>query len=399
MTGYVRSAAIVAVVLIAMPGAAVAAGPGSPARPASSGAVYEYIKGIAAAPVGRAWAVGAVWPTTAASNSVTERWNGTSWRLIAGPSLGPSVSSSSLAEVAVVSRHSAWAAGSVTFGGLTTETLLERWNGRSWRRVRSPSPGGETGASSLSGVTALSPGQAWAVGYYTFVSPPPTFQESDRTLVEHWNGSSWHVVHSPSPGGQFGSYLLAVGALSRSSAWAVGYYWSSASHQRAMILRWDGANWRRVPSPHPGTAGSNSVLYGVVATSPRNAWAVGAYSTARGTLTLIERWNGKSWRKVRSPDPTPGSFLYAVAATSTSNAWAVGTYANRTLTVRWNGIAWRQVRSPNPSGPARQSFLSAVAVSSPSNAWAGGFYDVAGAERTLIMHWNGKGWRHTPSPN
>jgi hypothetical protein len=300
--------------------------------------------------------------------------------------------------VAVVSRHSAWAAGSVTFGGLTTETLLERWNGKSWRRVKSPSPGGITGTSSLSGVAAISAGQAWAVGYFTFVSPPPAFQESDRTLIERWNGTSWHQVASPSPGGHFGSYLIAVGALSRSSAWAVGYYFDSAGHQHSMILRWNGSNWRLVPSPHPGDALSNSVLYGVVATSPRNAWAVGAYATTQGTFTLIERWNGRSWRKVRSPDPVAGN-LYAVAATSRSNAWAVGTYLNRTLTVHWDGTAWRHVRSPNPAGPTRESFLSNVAVSSPSNAWAGGFYDIAGAERTLILHWNGKVWRHTLSPN
>jgi hypothetical protein len=396
MRPLVRVAAIVAAVLLAMPGAAVATGRSTPARPSGSGAVYEYIKGIAAAPLGRAWAVGTVWPTTQASRSVIERWTGERWRMEAGPNLG--VSSSSLAEVAVVARHSAWAVGKVT-GGLTTGALIERWNGRSWRRVRSPSPGGLTGTSSLSGIAALSPRQAWAVGFFTFVAPPPTFQESDRTLVEHWNGKSWRQVASPSPGDLFGSYLLAVGALSGSSAWAVGYYYDGAGHQHGMILRWNGRNWQRSPSPHPGDTQSNSVLYGVVATSPRNAWAVGAYSTTQGTQTLIERWNGRRWRQVRSPDPAPGSYLYAVAASSSSDAWAVGEYLNRTLTVHWNGTAWRQVPSPDPSGPLRESFLSAVAVSSPSSAWAGGFYDVPGAERTLILHWNGKIWRHTPSPN
>jgi hypothetical protein len=58
----------------------------------------------------------------------------------------------------------------------------------------------------------------------------------------------------------------------------------------------------------------------VAATSPRNAWAVGSIgpgpgiNPGRGTKTLIEHWNGKTWKRVPSPNPP--------AATSTSSsAW------------------------------------------------------------------------------
>jgi hypothetical protein len=75
-------------------------------------------------------------------------------------------------------------------------------------------------------------------------------------------------------------------------------------------------------------------LYGVAATSARNAWAVGLV----GARTLIVRWNGTAWTKA---SPSPG-FLVGVAATSARNAWAVGAtdYAN-TLIVRWNGHTWK----------------------------------------------------------
>ena len=153
------------------------------------------------------------------------------------------------------------------------------------------------------------------------------------------------------------------------------------------------------------TSTVNDILYGVAAASRSSAWAVGTYQPGTVQRTLIERWNGRAWRQVRSPSPggRAGSFLYAVAVTSKSRAWAVGTYlsggSDRTLIERWNGTSWSKVASPDPGGPVRRSFLSAVAVSSRSSAWAAGFYDVAGAERTLIMHWNGRTWRHTPSPN
>jgi hypothetical protein len=43
----------------------------------------------------------------------------------------------------------------------------------------------------LYGVTAVGPNDVWAVGYRGFV----TF----RTLITHWNGSTWQVVPNPDP--------------------------------------------------------------------------------------------------------------------------------------------------------------------------------------------------------
>jgi len=397
-------AELAAAVLLAVPVAALAMGRGPTARPPGSGAVYEYLKGIAIAPSGRTWAVGAVWPTAKASASVIERWNGRSWRLVAGPDLGSSVSSSNLASVAMAPRRGAWAVGSVTFGGITTETLIERWNRGSWRRVPSPSPGGSPGVSSLAAVATLSRSDAWAVGYYTHVD---LLQGAvDRTLIEHWAGGAWKRIRSPSPGGQFGSYLLGVAAVSPGDAWAVGHYLNGRDHDQTLIERWNGRAWRRVPSPSPGGPGESNLLYGVAAISPSKAWAVGAYATPSGTRTLIERWNGRAWRQVRSPSPggRAGSFLYAVAVTSKSRAWAVGTYlsggSDRTLIERWNGTSWSKVASPDPGGPVRRSFLSAVAARSASSAWAAGFFDAAGGtERTLVERWNGAAWRHVTTPS
>jgi erythromycin esterase-like protein len=346
--------------------------------------------------------VGAFWPTSSASNSLTERWNGTSWLLKAGPDLGESASASDLAGVASFSRSRAWAVGSVTFDGVTTETLIERWNGRTWRRIASPDPGGAPGVSSLAAVAATSPASAWAAGFYTHVSL--VNGASDRTLIERWNGRAWQQVPSPNPGGLLGSYLLGAAAASASSAWAVGHYADLGGIDQTLIEHWDGRTWKRVASPSPGGPTRSNVLYGVAALSPSSAWAVGAYVSRSGTKTLIERWNGRHWEHVASPSPGgTGSFLYAVAALSPSSAWAVGTYVSggvdRTLIEHWDGRAWRRVPSPNPGGPAHRSFLSAVATGSRSSAWAAGFYDLAHSERTLIERWNGRAWTVVPSPN
>lgn len=52
-------------------------------------------------------------------------------------------------------------------------------------------------------------------------------------------------------------------------------------------------------SPDAGTGDNN--LNGVTAISTRNAWAVGEYFVGVSTLTLIEHWNGNSWKAGR-PD-------------------------------------------------------------------------------------------------
>jgi hypothetical protein len=92
-----------------------------------------------------------------------------------------------------------------------------------------------------------------------------------------------------------------------------------------------------VPIPSPTGSG----LVSVAATSASNAWAVGGLG---GPKTLIERWNGTTWKAVPSPSPAP-SILSGVAATSASNAWAVGyggAHTTKTLILRWNGTSWTQ---------------------------------------------------------
>jgi hypothetical protein len=53
---------------------------------------------------------------------------------------------------------------------------------------------------------------------------------------------------------------------------------------------------------------------------------VGAASNGTADQTLLLRWDGRSWRRVPSPDVLVSSDLLGVAASSASNAWAVGIY-------------------------------------------------------------------------
>jgi hypothetical protein len=68
---------------------------------------------------------------------------------------------------------------------LSGKALIEHWDGRSWRRVPVRLP---AGISALIAVAAVSRRDAWAVG----------IAGNTTTLTLHWDGSAWrHSLHSP----------------------------------------------------------------------------------------------------------------------------------------------------------------------------------------------------------
>src|SRR5258708_19218454 len=85
----------------------------------------------------------------------------------------------------------------------------------------------------------------------------------------------------------------------------------------------------------------NGGLSDVAAISARDAWAVG--STNEGKVVILH-WNGATWRRVPSPSPPAYVNMSGVAAVSARNAWAVGTTdLGKSLTLHWNGAAWKKV--------------------------------------------------------
>ena len=103
-----------------------------------------------------------------------------------------------------------------------------------------------------------------------------------------------------------------------------------------------------MPSPNPPSNPQGNWLFAVAATSAGRAWAVGGTSVTEPTSgTLILRWNGTVWRRVRSPSPRGGPNLFGVAAASANTAWAVGgttsSTPGRVVILRWNDTTWKRV--------------------------------------------------------
>ena len=390
-----RWAAVLAAVLaggacLTAAGAAQAAPrPGQPGhdrpRPglSSSPVPDTHLTAVSADSATDAWAVGSYADSSQVSHSLTLHWNGSTWSRVTSPS--PSRSTAGygtyLLGVSAVSPTDAWAVGYYRNSTGGAHPLILHWNGSTWSRVTSPNPGG----THLLGVSAVSPTDAWAVGWYG----------AKASLILHWNGSAWAQVANPSPGGA----LSGVSADSATDAWAVGSYTTFSQVTYSLTLHWDGSAWAQVASPSPGGT-SGTTLSGVSADSATDAWAVGDSRVN----PLILQWNGSAWAQVASPDPGGGYvILLGVSAVSATDVWAVGWYGSSTslqaLVLQWNGGTWAQVTIPTPLG-ATDSALSGVSTVSATDAWAVGSYRTGtGASESFILYWNGSAWKQVPSPS
>jgi hypothetical protein len=261
-----------------------------------------------------AWAVGFSILGRHDDGTLMEHWNGTAW----------SVNSSSvvtgyaamLTSVVDLSPSNAWAVGQGATG-----TLLEHWNGTAWSTVTVPDPDFTPGVGET--LSASSASDIWLVG--------TTFNlTTDATVAEalHFNGTSWSVVPMQQPGTNTPT-IAAVTDLSASNAWAVGedIGATSAVGGSALTEHWNGTSWTIVPSPTPG---ADPELTGVAARGSSDVYAVGSDvpSVDGGAgQAMILRWNGSAW----SADPVPSgdiSLFGAATVPGAANEWAVGTLSN-----------------------------------------------------------------------
>jgi hypothetical protein len=374
-----RAAGVMTATLLAVATAGTypAAAAGNPDVAVGSGPAGQ-LNQVTATSARDVWAVGCTGGSCL--HPLVVHWDGRSLQV---RSPGRAFYGDELSGVAAISARDVWVVGNGTRGGVTT--LIAHWNGRSWKRIPSPNPPPAKYADVLTAAAAVSVRDVWAVGYAS---------NGSTTLIEHWNGRSWRQVRSPSPGAN--DILWGVAAASARNVWAVG-----GDGGKTLIEHWNGRSWKRVPSPSPAEHSvlPGDVLYNVTVSSARSAWAVG--STRTNSDTLIEHWNGRSWKHMPSPTPSPlggvGSVLTGVAVTTARNAWTVGTTglgSYNHLIERRDGATWKLQRTRIP-GLAAGWAVTGVAAVSARSAWAAGF---TGHDQPLLLRWSGNAWQQVTSP-
>lgn len=286
------------------------------------------------------WAVGTL---ENGNRTLAEHWDGQSWSVVPTPDPDP-LGGNELFGVAGASADDVWAVGR---GGPPNYVLVLHWDGTSWAEVPTPNPG-PNGAGQLYDVTVISANDVWAVGIaFGFV------EGESYTLTEHWDGTAWSIVPSPSFGSN--SLLYRVSADAASDVWAVG---------PDLVEQWDGSTWTIVTFPD-----LVGVLSDVAAFGSDDVWATGWDFV--GTQPYFEHWDGSAWTDIPGPLIPDYAQIMGIGGPSSARLLAVGTQGQGLLIERWDGTSWHVVSAPSPHGQSPAE-LEDVAVGSDGVGWTVG---------------------------
>ena len=161
-----------------------------------------------------------------------------SWTIV--PSPNPPASLATLSSVSCYDATSCFAVGDAFARG-TDRPLAEHWDGSAWSVTQTPALPLVGGLDLVSCPTAQ-----WCM---TVGTRTPAGGGLAQTLAAVWDGTSWSRISSPTPGQ--GATLTGLACVTTSDCFVVGEYSSTSGGQIALIEDWDGASWRISPSPKP----------------------------------------------------------------------------------------------------------------------------------------------------
>ncbi len=256
-----RWIAALVTLLVASSVALAAAAPGASAQGSSwtvvpspsPGTNSNFLTGVSCTSAAFCMAVGYTGDSSSAQTLI-EQWNGSPWSVVPSPNVGSD--NNQLTSVSCTSKTFCMAVG---YAGnpVYPQTLIEQWDGSSWSVA--VNAGGEWGFA----VSCTSLSFCMAVG---------------GDLAESWNGSSWSVASIPSSGS--GTHNLdGVSCLSATFCTVAGWSTPTAGMDQALIESWDGSSWSVVSSPSPGANGTD--LLGISCADATFCTAVGCLFTGQ----------------------------------------------------------------------------------------------------------------------
>ncbi len=324
---------------------------------------------------------------------------GPAWNIVGSPNVFRRDNTPS--RLAVISPSDVWFAGSAARGTDNLQTLIQHWDGSSWKIV--PSPNTTNAINLLIGLDAVDATNIWAVGFSTH-----DFGGSlETTLVEHWDGTAWSIIPSPNPqphNPDLGPYevsneLFDLAVVNGHDIWAVGES-VTFSNGQPLTMHWNGNKWTAIPSPVTGDYG---FLRSVDAVSAKKEWAIGTQYNQGFQEIIIRHWDGTQWNIVPAP-PISGSVpvMTSIKHVAANDIWAVGyrleVFDYRTTILHYDGTAWSVIDSPNVN--ERSNFLHDLTVVAKNDIYAVGAFETDFATgESLVMHWDGNAWTIMPSPN
>jgi hypothetical protein len=259
-----------------------------------------------------------------------------------------------------------------------------------------PSPNNSALKNDLYAISCTSVSFCMAVGYLEPYGPG-----NDTTLIEEWNGSTWKIVPSPNvePTASVGTDLNGVDCVTTSYCVAVGYSYDNPNPDTTVIEVWNGTAWKLVTSPNPVASGGND-LYGITCTSLTFCMAVGETYDAVGK-PLVTTFNGSTWKVLPTVDDVSGneSWLNAVSCTTPAYCVTVGVLSGTNdapIGELWRGASATHQVLPYASANIGGDANSVSCASTTFCVMAGYQFDNT-IDQNLIDTWNGSSWSYVPA--
>jgi hypothetical protein len=278
----------------------------------------------------------------------------------------------SLSAISVTSDGTGFGVGTAGW-----DAFAEEFSGSIWRTERIGHIGG-----ALTGVDAVANDDVWAVG-----------KGADSSLVEHYNGSSWHktVLKADKLG------LKAIGGSADGELFAVGN--SPAGKALGSGFRYTGSSWSTEPLARTSSAHGTVTLSTISYVSPTDIWVGGSYIAETGHVApLIEHFDGARWEMVRLPRAANHRRLrvHSISALMDGEVWAVADNGAKEPTIfHYDGSHWSLSSPPVVSG--ENAVLDGVSADASNDVWVVGTLN--SSHTTLSLHFNGSGWTLVPSPD
>ncbi|MGW1467632.1 hypothetical protein ACWCPT_25195 [Streptomyces sp. NPDC002308] len=207
------------------------------------------------------------------------------------------------------------------------------WTRSGWQAPPQPADQGR-----LDDLAVYAPDQVWAVGT-RYETVDGTEKGHGHALLQRWNGAVWNEVTLPFPEGTSQSTLSAVDTDTNGVVWVYGGYANADGEYFPALFRGNtggSGQWTLLPADT-----------GLTWVSRLKAVPGGVYAVGDG----ISHFDGTSWTRQSMPPTLDGAMFDGIAIRTTNEIWAAGytrdeTLWRRPVIVRYDGRSWRAVRTP-----------------------------------------------------
>jgi hypothetical protein len=294
--------------------------------PAPAGALNTGLTAVSCVSATQCMAVGGYIHGTGfgTQSLLSEQYAGGTWTAQATFPLPAKGTGGSLSGVSCVTASSCTAVGMYATAGGRREPVAEHWNGHAWVLEAVPDPDNTTRSSDLSAVACTSADNCLAVGSYSLKAHP----DVDKLLIDRWNGQAWTMMSAPLPAAAImGGALDAISCPSAADCTAAGLYWPGNTLDSFNLAEhWNGSSWAVQSTPSPGTTHQLAdALTGVSCVSSSSCTAVGT-SVEKGAIErpVGEYWNGSAWAVQQTAKPKQAVGPSGVSCVSATTCTAVG---------------------------------------------------------------------------